>query len=139
MKFQGKIALWWWGILLLMLKATVDTLNDMNTGSLLSMIVGVVVIVIYTGFVHMTLKNYVILEDDSLTIFLGVLKKTILYKDILSIKKTINPLSSMAISFDRLEIRARKTSVIIAVKDKPGFVSAVVKRNSKIETTPDLL
>ncbi|HAS73566.1 MAG TPA: hypothetical protein DCS67_05425 [Clostridiales bacterium UBA8960] len=139
MIFRGKIGYWWWGVLLLMLKATVDTLNEMDTSSILSLIVGAMVIIVYTIAVHMTLKNYVILGDDSLTIFLGVIKKTIFYKDILSIKKTVNPLSSMAISFDRLEIRARKTSVIIAVKDKPGFVQAVIKRNSKIETTPDLL
>ena len=139
MIFRGKIGYWWWGVLLLMLKATVDTLNEMDTSSILSLIVGAIVIIVYTIAVHMTLKNYVILGDDSLTIFLGVIKKTIFYKDILSIKKTVNPLSSMAISFDRLEIRARKTSVIIAVKDKPGFVQAVIKRNSKIETTPDLL
>ena len=139
MKFQGKIGVVWWLALILMLKATVDTLNEVNTESLLSMIVAGGVIIIYTGCVHMTLKNYVIFNEASLTVYLGIFKTTIPYKDILSVKKTKNPLASMAISFDRLEIRAKKTSVMIAVKDKPGLVREIIKRNSKVETTPDLL
>lgn len=139
MKFQGKIGFWWWGVLVLMLKATMDTLTEMQSGSLINFIVGAVVIIIYTGCVHLTLKNYVILNETTLTVYLGVFKTTIPYKEILSVKKTKNPLASMAISFDRLEIRAKKTSVIIAVKDKPGLVREMIKKNSKIETTPDLL
>lgn len=139
MKFQGKIGVVWWLALILMLKATVDTLNAVNTGSLMSMLAAGIVIIVYTGCVHMTLKNYVLLEESTMTVYLGIFKTTIPYKELLSVKKTKNPLASMAISFDRLEIRARKTSVIIAVKDKPGLVKELIKRNPKIETTPDLL
>lgn len=53
--------------------------------------------------------------------------------DIREIKETNNPLSSPAISLDRLEVRYGKNKyVLISPKDKKGFIDSIVSVNPSI-------
>jgi hypothetical protein len=77
--------------------------------------------------------NYEIL-DGTLKVQCGPFKSIIPIKDIKSIKKTNNPLSSAALSLDRLDIRyGRSGMILISPKDRDGFIETVTRENGNIE------
>lgn len=133
MRFKGKIGWLWWFVMASTTYSFYDMSNEFMQGGLFLKISSVLLVIIYFGLWYMTFKNYACIEDQSLIIYLGPFKQTIPIADILSIRKTHNPLSSMALSFDRLEIRARKTYVMISLKDKQGFADAMSRLNPNIE------
>lgn len=133
MKFKGKIGWWWWFVLASLTFSTFDIFQDFEGFNFFTLILRGLILLVYIGFWYMVFKNYALVEKDVLTIYLGPFKTTIPILEILSIRKTYNPLSSMAISFDRLEIRARKTSVMIALKDEQGFADAICMQNPTVE------
>jgi membrane protein YdbS with pleckstrin-like domain len=54
-------------------------------------------------------------------------------KDIVSITPTRNPLSSPALSLDRLEINyGKNTSIMVSPLDKEGFIEALRARGAKV-------
>lgn len=81
----------------------------------------------------MIARNYVFLNSDTLTVYLGFLKLKITVADIISVKKTHNPLSSMGLSLDRIEIIWRKGCVLISVRDKDTFLKNLCSVNPQIK------
>lgn len=76
--------------------------------------------------------NYEI-NDGLLIIRCGPFKSSIHIKDIKSIKKTRNPLSSAALSMDRLDVRYGYSGmVLISPKDREGFIDLITKENGNI-------
>lgn len=66
-------------------------------------------------------------------IVFGFIKKKIPYDDILTLCATNNPLSSLAASLDRIEIKCKnKSIVLISLVDKEIFFSEIRKKNFKI-------
>ena len=66
-------------------------------------------------------------------IVFGFIKKKIPYSDIVALSTTNNPLSSLAASFDRIEIKCKsKANTMISVIDKEQFLSEIKKYNSNI-------
>jgi hypothetical protein len=74
-------------------------------------------------------------HDNRLIIRCGFLyRKEVDIQSIQRIKETGNPLSSPAISLDRLEIRYGKSGwVLVSPKGKKGFIAALKSLNSAIE------
>ncbi|HFK1681668.1 TPA: PH domain-containing protein [Bacillus tropicus] len=75
-----------------------------------------------------------IVEEESITIKSGFVKKRIFIRDIKQISNTKNPIAAHALSFDRLEIvyGAHQTE-IISPKDKAQFINLVKSKNPHIE------
>jgi Bacterial PH domain len=76
-------------------------------------------------------------DNENLIIQYGPVKKKIPIKDIRKIRKTKNPLSAPALSFDRLEISYGSGygfgMALISPKDKQSFVSLLKSKNPQIE------
>ncbi|MES5953911.1 PH domain-containing protein [Bacillus fungorum] len=75
-----------------------------------------------------------IVEEETIIIRSGFVKKRIFIRDIKQISNTKNPIAAHALSFDRLEIvyGAHQTE-IISPKDKEQFISHVKNKNPHIE------
>lgn len=67
--------------------------------------------------------------DDELNIKSGPIRQTIPLKEITKIESTRNPISSPALSLDRLEIKYGEGNVaIISPQDKEGFINLIVSK-----------
>ncbi len=84
---------------------------------------------------HLYLSTYYVIRDNTLTIVCGVFyKQGILINEITKVRSTNNPLSSPALSMDRLEIQfTGKKTVMISPKDKRGFIEHLLSLNPSIE------
>lgn len=90
---------------------------------------GLIIDLLLSGFIlHMYLNTYYEIEGSELKIVCGLMyKKTVDITSITRVKATRNPISSPALSLDRIEIICgRRDRVIVSPKDKEGFVSALV-------------
>ncbi len=66
--------------------------------------------------------------DDHLLVQAGVLKEKIKYKDIVSVKKSSNPLSAPAFSLKRVKINHSRGFTLVSPKDRDGFISELNTR-----------
>jgi hypothetical protein len=78
--------------------------------------------------------TYYYISDDLLMIRCGPFKEKIKIEDIKSIKKTRNPISSAALSLDRMEIRYGDYGMtIISPKHEEEFINLLIKQNKAID------
>ena len=91
---------------------------------------------IYAFIVYLFFSAVYTIDNGFLIIKLGfVYNKKIGINRIKSIKRTKNPISSPAPSFDRIEVCFDKyNSIIVSPKDKVGFVRELKNINPKIES-----
>ncbi len=86
--------------------------------------------------------DYTLTEDD-LIIRSGPFKWTVHLADIEDIKSTRNPLSSPALSLDRLDIHyqqnGRRKRIMISPPSKPEFLQAIAKRAPSLVVERDSL
>lgn len=135
MKFKGKIAIWFYVVFLLsalfMLLTAVKAFMD---GEMTAMFLDLTVFIALALLcVPIMFNNYVELKNEVLFIRFGFMRLEIPYQEIVSLTKTNNPLSSLAASFDRIEIkRSQKGSVMIAIEDKEQFFSEIQKLSPNI-------
>ncbi|WP_408608758.1 PH domain-containing protein [Alkaliphilus serpentinus] len=74
------------------------------------------------------------MSEEILIIKCGPFSEKISIKDIKSIKKTRNPLSSAALSINRIEIRYGFSGMtLISPKDKEQFVGLILQKNNNID------
>lgn len=73
------------------------------------------------------------IDDGKLQIRSGPFSQTVAIDDITSVKPTRNPLASLALSIDRLEVRYGRGSTLISPLDKDGFIKALQAENSAVE------
>ncbi len=73
------------------------------------------------------LKNtYYLVEDAALRVVSGPFRWTIAISDIIEITPTRNPLSSPALSLDRLKVvYGKRRYVLVSPADKEGFIRAI--------------
>lgn len=128
MKFESKKDLWLglfiWGS---MIFGLVITIKDGNWIAIISMVVALMfVAALWFGIVY-----YIV--DDILEIKVGPFTSKIPVKDIKSIKNTRNPISSAALSLDRIQITYGNSRVaLISPKDKEEFIKELLKINNNI-------
>lgn len=135
MKFKGKIAIWFYAVFLLSALFTLSTaVKAFMDGNMTAMFLDLTVFIVLALLcVPILLNNYVELKNDLLFIRFGFIRLEIPYQEIVSLTKTNNPLSSLAASFDRIEIkRSKKGSVMIAIEDKEQFLSEMQKLSPNI-------
>ena len=73
-------------------------------------------------------STYYRFDDTQLYIRSGPFRWRVPYNDIRSIRPTRNPLSSPALSLDRLRLEYRKRAILISPADKAGFLAELKKR-----------
>ena len=130
MKFKGKIAVWFWMILLAGNAA-------MAYGLLVSSDVSaeiVAALVVYNAiFIPIVVRNYVVVDGDRMAIYFGIMKDSMEISEIREIRRTCNPISATATSLDRIEIRGRRQEMICAVRDRERLIEELVKCNPQIK------
>ncbi|WP_066713364.1 PH domain-containing protein [Clostridium sp. Marseille-P299] len=134
MKFQGKNGAWWYLVMIFFNAMFITAMfSPDKTGGRAGLFIAILLWVICDIFMfHITFKNYILLEEEELIIFFGPVKQRIKYREIVSLKPTHNPLSSLAVSLDRLMIQWRRGSVFVAVKEKQVFIDQLCLKNPEI-------
>ncbi|SEO31477.1 PH domain-containing protein [Acinetobacter sp. yr461] len=134
MKFRSKID--WW-LLLIFIVITANIIMKIYEAnhhySLASNFPHLIIYSLIIFIIWLPIFNtYYVVENDTLIIKSLVFRWKINIKDITQIQPTHNPLSSPALSLDRLKIYYMKNgeviSVMISPKDKEGFFQAINKR-----------
>lgn len=139
MKFKGKVAAWFYLLIFFILVMQYPILfsiykDGITVDSMISLVIIVLLIAIFISIIFI---NYVELNDEYMLIVFSFIKKKIYYEDIISLTETNNPLSSLAASLDRIEIKCKKeTNVMISILDKKSFYKEIKLHNTNIEIYP---
>lgn len=139
LRFRAKVDWWVWLLLAVFLWGMVQTayigITQYNPVPLLISIgvAGLVLVLLLPAIFN----SYSILEDDAIYIRLGWVSIHIQYEAILSVQEAPGCANRGALSFDRLGIEYRsgftKDYLLIAVRDKDGFLKELQARNPAID------
>jgi uridine kinase len=126
-----KSAISWWlmgSVLVLLIGTSVIMLLER---AWLGLLINASVIIF---FLHLILNTYYQIKENKLIIVCGILfKLDISIDEIKDIQPTNNPLSSPALSLDRLAIRyGSRQTVMISPKNKEGFIHELLLVNPTI-------
>lgn len=128
MKFQSKKDWWTYPVFLGIIVATfIPLVKDQD---LTSLYIGVPVagLLLWIWF-----TTYYVIERNSLVVRSAFIHKIIPVYEIKSIRRTFNPLSSPALSLDRLEIQyGNGKMVLISPENREKFLEALKKLNPSI-------
>jgi hypothetical protein len=94
-----------------------------HPGEAIAMIVAALAIVALLG--SMLVGTHYTVDGDTLRVACGPFRWKVPIDSIESVEATRNPLSSPALSLDRLRIRYGKRRIIISPADKSGFLKAI--------------
>ncbi|MDO7192917.1 PH domain-containing protein [Acinetobacter nosocomialis] len=133
MKFRSKID-WWLLLIFVVITANIifkiyQEVHHSSIGTNFShlIIYSLVIVVIWFPI----FSTYYVVENSTLVIKSLVFRWKINIDDIIQIEPTYNPLSSPALSLDRLKIsymkNGRIAKVMISPKDKEGFLNTLRK------------
>ena len=128
--FKGKIAWWYW---LIVIGTNALLLYELLfSGDSIVLLLGVLIFcnVIY---LPMLIRNYVVIDELNLVLYFGLFKDSMAIENIEEIHGSHNPIASSAASLDRLVIKGKRQEMVIALKDKAGFVREMQKRNYRIQ------
>ena len=137
MRFRGKVAVWWYAIVIAMIVGTVHmtvlgVLGIVNSEpEAILTILGAVIFLLFDVFlIDSCTRNYVDLNKGSLTVRVSALTETIPYSSIDLVKETNSVWASLSTSLDRILIRHRRyNDILIAVVDKDGFFTEIHTRS----------
>lgn len=129
MKFKGKVALWFWFIMLAGEAILLQSLLTPEGGRSIGIIVAVFYNIIFLPIVF---RNYVEISDDKVTVVFGFGKDSIAISEITEVYRTCNPISSSAASLDRIVIKGKRQEMMCAVRDKEKFFAHLKEKNPKI-------
>lgn len=137
--FRSKVDIW---LAVILTGAAVMTIvavvSVMLGGSVLSGLVMAPVLIVTVVLPLWLLKStYYVLDDTQLTVRSGPFKWRVRLEDIQSVTRTRNPLSSPALSLDRLRIdRGLRKSIMISPLDRQGFLDELETRRQSLRTKP---
>jgi membrane protein YdbS with pleckstrin-like domain len=138
MKFPSKKD-WWltiiiWGAMLFAMGSGIYSLIFEESNFIDFVIVLILAIMLPVFLLWMWLTTYYVLDESNLVIKYGPFKKIIPLNTIKSVKKTMNPLSSPALSLKRLEIiYGQYNMVLISPKDRDEFMKILSKHCPQAE------
>ena len=130
MKFKGKIAVWFWLILLagnLVMAYELVATNDVSAE------IAAALVVFNAIFIPIVVRNYVVVDGDRMAIYFGIMKDSIEISEIMEIRRTCNPISATAASLDRIEIKGRRQEMICAVRDRERLIEELLRCNPEIK------
>lgn len=138
MKFPSKKD-WWltiiiWGAMLFAIGSGVYTLIFEESNLIDFVFVLIFTVMLPVFLLWMWLTTYYVLDESNLVIKYGPFKKIIPLNTIKSVKKSMNPLSSPALSLKRLEIvYSQNNMVLISPKDRDEFMKILSKHCPQAE------
>lgn len=128
LKFQSKKDWWTYPVFLgIIIAVFIPLFMDKD---LTSLYIGVPVagLILWIWF-----TTYYVIEENSLVVRSAFIHKIIPVYDIQSIRRTYNPLSSPALSLDRIEIQyGHGKTVLISPENRESFLEELVKLNHSI-------
>ncbi|WP_343208623.1 PH domain-containing protein [Anaerolentibacter hominis] len=130
MKFKGKIAFWYW---LILIGCNGFILYELLFDPDQVLVLVISLLLLNLIFLPNVLRNYVLIEDGKIRLYFGLFKDSMEISDILSIRRTRNPLSSSAASLDRLSIAGRRQEMMVSVRDKELLLAELLKQNPEIQ------
>lgn len=140
MHLKGKVAAWFYGIIVFVAAVEVPILivsvwiKPNLFGTTISLLV---LICVESLCLSIVVRNYVDFQAEGLLVVFGFIKKSIPYDKIIRISATKEPWSSLAASTDRIKIRTkRKGDMMISVVEKKQFFSEM--QNLKPDAVIDL-
>ena len=126
--FKSKVD-WWYYVLLVcgLAMAFVTAGVLLLSVSIVSILTTLIVILPMAGLsLWLLVATRYTLSEHRLNIQSGPFKWVILIPDIVSINETTSPISSPALSLDRLEIKTRDhRTILISPEDKESFLDAI--------------
>lgn len=129
MKFQGKIAIWFYAIAIIanimFVKELLFTKDDA-----IALIIGIVTINII--FIPIIVRNYILLNSESITVFFGFGKESMKINEILEVYQTHNPIASSAASLNRIVIKSKRSEIMCSVVEKDKLFLELKKINQDI-------
>jgi membrane protein YdbS with pleckstrin-like domain len=138
MKFPSKKD-WWltiiiWGAMLFAMGSGIYSLIFEESNFIDFVIVLILAVMLPVFLLWMWLTTYYVLDESNLVIKYGPFKIIIPLNTIKSVKKTMNPLSSPALSLKRLEIiYGQYNMVLISPKDRDEFMKILSKHCPQAE------
>lgn len=127
MRIKGKVALWYW---ILILGINVAFLYGICCEKVFSLIlIGGFVDLIMVPF---AVRNYVELNEDSITVVFGFGKDSMKINEIEQVYRTCDPISATAASLDRIVIKGSRKELMCAVKEKERLFEYLQQKNPNI-------
>lgn len=132
MKFQGKIGLWFW---LVMLGGEALLIASFFEPGSKGVMIGTFLFynLIFLPFVF---RNYVEITEENFTIAFGFNKESIPLSEITEVYQTYNPIASSAASLDRVLIKSRRKELMCSVKNKEKMFECLKEKNPQIQFSP---
>jgi membrane protein YdbS with pleckstrin-like domain len=136
-KFSSKIDGWLIPVLVLSvggLVAALVAVLSQETPWLIRVLVAAVTAAVTLLLLAVFKSTYYLVRSDDIHIVSGPFRWTIPLADVRDISPTRNPLSSPALSLDRLKIAyGKRKFVLISPDDKDGFLRAVEKARQQVD------
>ena len=135
MRFKGKVAWWFYAIIVFAAIEFVSiiVLSIIDKNIFVVIIVSAVLIVLELFCCCIVFHNDVELQNDCLLIVFGFIKIKIAYHDIVKLSSTNNSSASLAASLDRIAIKRKNNStVMIALLEKERFFHEMKKKRPDI-------
>ncbi len=125
MRLKGKVAAWFYGIILFVAAVEVPLLivSVWIEPNLFGAVISFLTLVCVESLcLSIVMRNYVEFQKEALLIVFGFIKKSISYDEIIGLSVTKEPWSSLAASIDRIKIRTKsKGDIMISVVEKKRF------------------
>jgi len=138
MRFVSKVDGWMIPIIIVAIAGTIWALVAVmitETPWLIRIAVAAVTVLVIALLFSVFTRTHYTIAHGSLRVVSGPFSRTIPLSDITSIEPTRNPLSSPALSLDRLKVSyGNKKFVLISPADKAGFMSAIKNSTGNDET-----
>ncbi|WP_081044797.1 PH domain-containing protein [Xanthomonas translucens] len=127
MTFRSKIDWWLAAIMLLVIAVSLVTAvaasHGRSNGGLLTAAAVFVIGTVLPAW--LLLSTAYTIESEVLIVRSGPIRQRIPLDQISDIRPSSNPISSPALSLDRLEIHYGQKRILISPKDKQGFIKAI--------------
>ena len=130
MKFKGKIAVWFW---LILLAGNLVMAYELVVSNEVSAEIAAALVVFNAIFIPIVVRNYVVVDGDRMAIYIGIMKDSMEISEIMEIRRTCNPISATAASLDRIEIKGRRQEMICAVRDRDRLIEELLRCNPMIK------
>jgi hypothetical protein len=115
MRFRGKVAFWWYALLVVMLGVAIAlgvlcaTSTEIGTTHFALLLATTIIIAILDLFtIDTCVRNYIELYEDHLLVRVSVFRESVNYAQIHQVKETNSAWASLSTSLDRLEICYKK-------------------------------
>lgn len=130
MKFKGKIAVWFW---LILLAGNLVMAYELVVSNEVSAEIAAALVVFNAIFIPIVVRNYVVVDGDRMAIYFGIMKDSMEISEIMEIRRTCNPISATEASLDRIEIKGRRQEMICAVRDRDRLIEELLRCNPMIK------